>query len=166
MRSYKETLTGGQSRNVRRGVSNPVQKDAIRSVPIDTALTCPPLSCRIVCQGDLNPFQATAGERLPEGDGRNYHGLLICHLTCSPALNIDLIQQEAARLHDHTVIASFVGKKINPNSIADWIQLINKRLSSDCVSFKMDMGRGFVFLSTSGASATRKLLALSPHATP
>jgi hypothetical protein len=34
------------------------------------------------------------------------------------------------------------------------------------VSFKVDMGRGFIFLSTDNAMVTKKVLALTPHATP
>ena len=138
----------------------------LKSVAPDSGLSCPLLSHRISQAGAFNLYQAAEGEQLPSGYGRNYHRLLMRHLTQILALDLNVIQHKATRLHDHTVIASFTGKKIPTSSIADWIQLINKKLGFLGASFKMDMGRGFLFLSTANAQATRKLLALTPHSTP
>jgi hypothetical protein len=69
-------------------------------------------------------------------------------------------------LQDHTVIASFVRKKIPHHNLADWIQSINRKLDQNVVSFKIDMERGFLFLSTANAIVTKHLLSLTPHTTP
>ncbi|KAG0594516.1 hypothetical protein M758_UG084500 [Ceratodon purpureus] len=44
--------------------------------------------------------------------------------------------------------------------------MINRKLGLEAVSFRMDMGRGFLFLSTPGVMVTKSVLALTPFATP
>ncbi|KAG0584557.1 hypothetical protein KC19_3G217600 [Ceratodon purpureus] len=76
-----------------------------------------------------------------------------------------VLQNEAAYLRDHTVIASFLGKRIPPNAIPDWITQLNQKLGFQAISFKMDMGRGFFFLATADSQITRQILSLTPHVT-
>jgi hypothetical protein len=81
-------------------------------------------------------------------------------------INLAVVQAEAEYLKSHTLIASFLDKKISPNLLAKWILPINKKVGLNLVSIKVDMGRGFMFLSTANPMVTKKVLALTPHATP
>ncbi|KAG0593967.1 hypothetical protein M758_UG036100 [Ceratodon purpureus] len=88
------------------------------------------------------------------------------YITPSPPLDLSILQQEASALMEHTIIASFLGKRIPPHAIADWISLINQKLGFQGVGFRMDMGRGFFFLSTANVQVLRKVLSFTPHITP
>ena len=114
-----------------------------RSLTMEASVTSPPLSHRIIHFGKLDPFQAADREQLALGFGRNYHGLLIQHLTHVLQLDLEIVQRKAALLHNHIVIASFVSKKIQAHFIPNWIQFVNKKLGFEGISFKVDMGRGF-----------------------
>ena len=109
---------------------------------------------------------AVAGEQLPTGFGRNYHGLLIRHLTKGPVLDPIPLEQEASRLKETTVIASFIGRKIAQHALGDWIKQLNQKLGYERISFRMDMGKGFLFLSTANTTVTKSILVLTPHQTP
>ncbi|KAG0593962.1 hypothetical protein M758_UG035600 [Ceratodon purpureus] len=92
--------------------------------------------------------------------------MLMRHLTLGLSLNLPTLHKEATSLFDHTVIASFTDKKISLNAIPEWIPMINRQLGFQGVSFRINMGRGFFFLSTADANVTRSFLLLTPHATP
>ncbi|KAG0594961.1 hypothetical protein M758_UG126500 [Ceratodon purpureus] len=124
-----------------------MQGDPSRMAATDFVMAYPPLSHRVRKEGPINPYFPTPGETLLEGLGRNDHGLLMRHVTLAPELDMNVIQREASFLQEHTIVASFLGKKIPLNAYADWIQSINRKLGYDVVSYKLDMGRGFIFLS-------------------
>ncbi|KAG0596900.1 hypothetical protein M758_UG293800 [Ceratodon purpureus] len=136
-----------------------------RTLVSNSPLACPLLCYRIGDAGKFNPYYAVEGEKLPVGFGRNYFGLLMRHLNQGPSLDLMVLELEAAKLKETTVIASFIGKKVPQSSFVDWIQSINQKLGYNGVSLKMDMGRGFIFLKTANISTTRKLLAMTPQHT-
>ncbi|KAG0594795.1 hypothetical protein M758_UG110400 [Ceratodon purpureus] len=82
--------------------------------------------------------------------------------TPGPNLDILVLQHEASILRDHTIVASFLGKRIPPHAIPDEI---NRTLGFQGLSFRMDMSRGFLFLSSTDARVTREVLSFTPHAT-
>ena len=69
------------------------------------------LRCRLGKEGGINPYEATVGETLPSEFTRNYYRLLLRYLTQVSELDENLLKKEANFPEDHTVIASFFGKK-------------------------------------------------------
>jgi hypothetical protein len=168
MVTYKEILNGGQLMRGQHAFAGPVVNSAQnrKGTQLDASLACTPLCHRLARAGNINPYKREEGETIPQGYGRNFHGLLIRYLTQGPQVNLESVSAEADFLKDHTIIASFVGKKIPQHNLADWIQSINRRVGQNSVSFKVDMGRGFLFLTTANANVTRQVLSLTPHSTP
>ncbi|KAG0575817.1 hypothetical protein KC19_5G032900 [Ceratodon purpureus] len=164
--TYKSALTSGVRSGPGSSFTAPTARGPVRAAPADAVLAYPPLSYRLSMDGGINPFQKSEGETLPPGLGRNYHGLLMRHITLAPELDQATLKKEAAYLKDHTIIASFLGKKITPHACSDWICSINRKLGYDAIAYKMDMGRGFIFLSSPDRQTTNKVLALTPHVTP
>ncbi|KAG0623894.1 hypothetical protein M758_3G209300 [Ceratodon purpureus] len=166
MGSYRDALARGGPEQVSLAQQVPQMQPNPYNVPADISLACPVLCYRIGDSGSFNPYQATPGEKLPAGYGRNYHGLLMRHFSAGPQLDHSILERESQRLKETTVIASFIGKKVPQHALADWILSINQKLGFVGVSFRMDMSRGFIFLSTINVATTKMVLALTPHNTP
>ncbi|KAG0594152.1 hypothetical protein M758_UG052600 [Ceratodon purpureus] len=95
---------------------DPGQGSSLRMAAADFVLAYPSLSHRVGKKGAINPYFPTSGETLPEGLGRNYHGPLMRHVTLAPELDMNVIQREASFLQEHTIVLSFLGKKIPLNA--------------------------------------------------
>jgi hypothetical protein len=125
--SYKQALQQECRSGAQSKFSGPTNKprDVRNSVTIDVTLGGTPLSHRLTCAGKFNHFCIEQGETLPEGYGRNYQGLVIKHMRSTEGINLAAVHAEAGYFQDHTIIASFMGKKIPHNSLSDWVLSIN-----------------------------------------
>jgi hypothetical protein len=79
---------------------------------------------------------------------------------------MEVLQQEINFHTQHTVITNFVGTKIPPHHIVDWVVLLNAIVKVGVINFRMDAKRGFLYLNTTITESTMKLLMLTPHKTP
>jgi hypothetical protein len=79
---------------------------------------------------------------------------------------MEVLQQEINFHTQHTLITYFVGTKIPPHRIVDWVVLLNAIIKFGVINFRMDARRGFLYLSTTITKSTMKLLMLTPHKTP
>jgi len=76
---------------------------------------------------------------------------------------VEVLQQEIDFHTQHTIITNFVGTKIPPHRIADWVVLLNVTIKVGVINFCMYARRGFLYLSTTIVESTKKLLILTPH---
>jgi hypothetical protein len=122
MVTYKDALNRGSPKSA-AGFEGPTinhQSDR-RTIQLDASFVSTPLCHRLTRSAGLNPYRSEPGETLPPGYGRNFQDLLIRYLTQGSSINLDSVNAEADFLRDHTVNASFVGKKIPQYNLADWI---------------------------------------------
>jgi hypothetical protein len=66
-----------------------------------------------------------------------------------------------AYLHDHTIIASFIGEKPSPNAFNAWLAFLNQKVKGK-VLFDCSLGKRFFMLKPNKPIMVKKLLMLTP----
>jgi hypothetical protein len=57
-------------------------------------------------------------------------------------VNLDVVKAKITYLHDHTIITSFIGKKLSPNAFNAWLVFLNQKVGGK-VMFECFLGKGF-----------------------
>lgn len=116
----------------------------------------------------LNPFAADLGEELPSLFSRNWSGLLIQQHKVLPRSAIDpsALQQEVTYLHQHVIIASFVGGSLDSSTTQLWLRDLGSLLFPFRVLLHKPAGKGTYFVKVDGLEAVDKAINLKLHSFP
>ena len=110
----------------------------------------------------IHPTRATPGESLPEGLQRSSTGFLIKTSAQQVRLSKEKIQKEMEHFQSKVIIAYFVGGRISSRASSDWAKALSTEIKEAC-TIGRDLGSGFFQITTNGATATQKILMLTPH---
>jgi hypothetical protein len=112
----------------------------------------------------INITKASLGEILPQGYSHSYVGFLLKDNKCVVRVNEDVVKTKMAYLHDHTIIASFIGEKLPPNAFNAWLAFLNQKVGGK-VLFDCSLGKRFFMLKSDKPIMVKKLLMLTPFKT-
>ena len=110
----------------------------------------------------LNPFKEQAGEILPGNMERNFSGFLVRKDAITFKVDMEMLNARIALLKEQLLIAKFLGPKPTPQDMVKWLTAVNQKLGGSEVAFCMNVGKGFIFLTSEDSDAIRSALMLSP----
>jgi hypothetical protein len=73
----------------------------------------------------FNTTKVSPREILSQGYYDSYTDFFLKHNKHVVRVNQDVVKVETTYLHDHTIIASFIGKKPSPNAFNVWLAFLN-----------------------------------------
>lgn len=112
----------------------------------------------------LNTTKASPKKILPQVYFHSYVGFLLKDNNCVVQVNENVVKGEITYLHDHTIIASFIGEKPSPNAFNAWLVFLNQKVGVK-VLFDCSLGKGFFMLKSDIPITMKKLLMLTPFKT-
>lgn len=101
----------------------------------------------------IHPTKATPGEKLPDGVERSSAGFLIKTSSHKVELCKEKIKKEMDFYQKKVVIAYFVGRRLSPQRMNDWLASVAKEVEGEC-QLGRDLGHGFFQVMTKEEAIT------------